>query len=501
MALFGKKKSNSVDAEAAAAARPLSDPRKAHSFFEHARTVHETSNYEYATTLWLQGLARDPASMTGLEGFVESAQAFVASRQKFGPSKDQEKAARDIKAASPITRMIPALLNWGTCPLDAGHALKAIEAMAKVEGLDLGEQMYWIGEKALAAARRDPKSKKDIFVRLKSAFTDAGIFDLAVKAGEMACELDPNDRALQLEVRNLSAQATMSSGGYEKTGEAGGFRANIRDADAQRKLEEQDRIVKTEDVMERAIADAKENYEARPTDTPAIMRYARALLDRATSADEKTAFTLLNSAYEQTQEFRFRQLAGDIRIRQGRRKVAALRARAADNPGDDEAKSLYERGQRALLHLEAEEFALRVKAYPTDLGIKFELGRRFFDLGKLEEAIELFQQARRDAKRRAECLSYLGRAFLGLGWQSEAIETLREAIAAYPNESDDTGRSLRYALMEALEGYARESRDIAAAEEAGKIASSIAMEQIGFRDVRDRRAAIQTLIKEIRATV
>lgn len=499
MALFGKKKVEPTEADAgAAASKPLSDPRKAHSFFEHARTVHETSNYEYATTLWLQGLARDPASMTGLEGFVESAQAFVASRQKFGPSKDQEKAARDIKAATPITRLIPALLQWGTCPLDAGHALKAIEAMAKVEGLDLGEQMYWIGEKALAAARRDPKSKKDIFVRLKSAFTDAGIFDLAVKAGEMACELDPNDRALQLEVRNLSAQATMSSGGYEKTGEAGGFRANIRDADTQRKLEEQDRIVKTEDVIERAIADAKENYESRPTDTPAIMRYARALLDRGTPADEKAAFLLLNKAFEQTQEFRFRQLAGDIRIRQGRRKVAALRAKAADEPSD-EARAMYEKGQRALLHLEAEEFEARIKAYPTDLSLKFELGRRLFDLGRLEEAIELFQQARRDAKRRAECLSYLGRAFLGLGWQAEAIETLREAIAAYPNESDDTGRGLRYALMEALEGFARESRDLPAAEEAGRIASGIAMEQIGFRDVRERRAAIQELIKELRA--
>lgn len=500
VALFGKKNSESADQpDEADSPRPSADSTKAAQFFEHARTMHEAANEEYAATLWLQGIARDPASMTGLEGFYESSQAFVASRGKFGPSKDQLKAVRNIKAAASVTRLIPALLQWGTCPLDAGAGLKVVEAMNKIDGIEMAECVYWVGEKVLTAARRSKKTKKDTFVRLKNVFVGAGVFDLGVMAGEIALELDPEDRVLQSEIRNLSAQVTMSSGGYEQTGQAGGFRANIRDAEGQRRLEDQDRLVKTEDVIERAIHDAQQDYESRPEDTAAIMRYARALLDRATSADEKTAFDLLTAAYAQTKEFRFRQQAGDIRIRQARRKIAQLRRRVEAAPEDAAAKDAYRKGRRALLKLEADEYALRIKAYPTDLGLKFELGKRLYELGRYEESIELFQAARQDAKRRARCLSYLGQAFLSLGWQDEAIETLRAAIEAHPNPNDEISRGLRYGLMAALEKKAADGRDLAAAEEAAQIASGIAVEQITFRDIRDRRTALQTLIKDLRA--
>lgn len=498
MALFGKKKSDdTAEAPAEDAQQPVADPAKAAPFFDRAGTVHETSNYEYAVTLWLQGLARDPTSVPGLEGLADSAQALIATRNKFGPTKDQEKAARDIKAPAPVRRLILALLNWSTRPLDVSAGLKALEAAGKIPGVDTAKCAYWIGQRVLSAAARDPKIKKDALVRMMNVLKDAGAFDLAVRAGEAALGLDPSDRQLDAEVRNLSAQATMSTGGYEHTGEEGGFRANIRDAEAQRALEEQDRIVKTEDVVERVVANAKADYESRPDDPAAIRKYARALLERGTPADEKTAHDLLIGAYERTKEYAFRQAAGDIKLRQARRKLALLRAAAES--GDAQAKDQFAKAARAVLKMEAEEYADRVKNYPTDLALKFELGKRYFELGRLEDAIEMFQAARREPKRRAECLAYLGEAFLRLGWQTEAIDTLREALAAHPNEQDEIGRGLRYALMSALEGQARESRDLAAAEEAAKIASGIAVEQLSFRDIREKRTVLQGLVKELRA--
>ena len=498
MALFGKKKEGAADAPQHDDSKtPTADPAKAASFFDRAHTVHETSNYEYAVTLWLQGLAQDPTSLTGLEGLAESAQALVATRGKFGPTKDQEKAARDAKAATGVSRLIHALLHWSTRPLDQSTGIKALEAMAKIDGLDLAESAYWLGERVLAAAERDPKVKKDVLVRLKGLFQAVGAFDLAVRAGEAALRMDPHDRALDTEVRNLSAQATMTSGGYERSGADGGFRANIRDTETQRRLEEEDRLVKTDDVVERLIVNAKADYESRPDDPAAIRKYARALLERGDPADEKTAFNLLTQAFSATNEYAFRLAAGDIRMRQGRRKVAALKKAA--EAGDAEARAQHAKTARALLKLEAEEYADRAKNYPTDLIIKFELGKRLFELGRLEDSIEMFQAARREPKRRAECLSYLGQAFLDLGWETEAIDTLRDALAAHPNEQDEIGRGLRYALMSALEGQARESRDLAAAEEAARIASGIAVEQLGFRDIRQKRTMLQSLVKELRA--
>ena len=52
--------------------------------------------------------------------------------------------------------------------------------------------------------------------------------------------------------------------------------------------------------------------------------------------------------------------------------------------------------------------------------------------------------------------------------------------------------------MDALAKTAEEQRDLAAAEEAYKIGSGIAMQQISYRDIRGRRDALQKLIRELK---
>src|SRR4051812_19726523 len=80
LAFFGRKKdetpklptdgSNGLPPTGPEAAVVFS-PEKAMKFFDHARTVQETGNYEYAIQLWLSGLKFDPSSMTGLLAFFE----------------------------------------------------------------------------------------------------------------------------------------------------------------------------------------------------------------------------------------------------------------------------------------------------------------------------------------------------------------------------------------------------------------------------------------------
>ena len=49
-----------------------------------------------------------------------------------------------------------------------------------------------------------------------------------------------------------------------------------------------------------------------------------------------------------------------------------------------------------------------------------------------------------------------------------------------------------------LQMKAEQDRDLAAAEEADKLSSAIAIQQISYRDIRDRRDAIKTLILSLR---
>ncbi len=241
MAIFGFKKTsgdpdkpgatNGEDARAEALPYEV-HAEKARKFFQHARTVHETTNYEYAMKLWLDGLRQDPASMEGLEGFFESAKYF-ASENKKGPSKE---TAKSFGGRGDVEKYLAALLDSGAYPLDSVAVVRAADCAAR---LGLAEITYALAERAMVVLARDPRGRKDLYLKLMDVCGQVNAFDLAVRAGEAACRLDPSDGRLASEVRNLAAQATMSRGGYDKSGQAGGFRSNIRDADKQRMLEEQ----------------------------------------------------------------------------------------------------------------------------------------------------------------------------------------------------------------------------------------------------------------------
>lgn len=374
MALFKKNQSQTDSATKdtkSSNEAPVFDPAKAERWFDHARTSFESTNYEYATTCWLKGLAFDPANLDALQSFLNSAQAYAQHAKKGGPSKDQIK---NIGGKSPVDKFMTSLLQWGTTtPLDASCAVKATEHAAT---LGLKESARWIGEFALRSARGETKPKKDVFVRLKESMIKAGAFDLATKAAEDAFVLDPRDVALSDEIRNLSAQAAMDTGGFENADQEGGFRQNIRNAEEQQKIREASQVVKTDEVAERVVEEAKADYESRPNDTHAAGRYVRTLLERGTDADEQQARKVLQATHESSKEFRWRQQLGDLEIRIERRKLVAAKQKLEANPLDEGAKIKYQKVATAFVEKEAEEYATRVEAYPTDTRFKYELGRR-----------------------------------------------------------------------------------------------------------------------------
>ncbi|MFM9996213.1 MAG: tetratricopeptide repeat protein [Phycisphaerales bacterium] len=463
----------------------------ARRFFDHARTVHETTNYEYAMQSWLNGLRHDPTSIEGLEGFFRSARQFAEENKK-GASKD---TIKQFAGRADLDRYLSALLDWGCDPLDSVSAVRATEYAAR---LGLAEQAYWLGDRALTVIVADRRPRKDLLVKLVDVFGSVNIWDLAVKALEFACRLDPSDGKLQAELRNLAAQATMSKGGYDKSGQAGGFRANVRDADKQRMLEEQDRVSRTDESIDRLLRAAEEDYQKRPDDPHAISLYLKRLLERGRPEDEKRAHNVAKEAYEKSKQFRFRQVQGDIVLRVAQRKLLVYKDAAAAKPQDANAQAQYRAALAGFAKMEIEEIRARVEAYPTDLGLKFELGKRYFDLERYEDAIGMFQEAKADAKHRVAALQYLAQAFQKIEWINEAVSTFRQARETYRVDNDDVGLNLQYGLMTALHVKAENERDLAAAEEADQLASAIAIQQINYKDIRARRDAIKKLLVDLR---
>lgn len=503
MALFGRKKDDSPsqpapqpgagDTKGPAGDAAAFSPENARKFFERAKTVHDATNYEYAMTLWLNGLRQDPRSMEGLKAFFESASAFLNSKDGAkGPSRD---TMNQFSGKGDVDRYLGYLLAAGSKPTDTTSWVRGAETALK---LGVREGASWLAQRGLVAAASEKKPRKEYYVSLMEVLHDVEKFDLAVKAGEQAVRLDPTDGRLAQRVKNISAESTMTRGGYDATGEAGGFRRNIKDASQQQRLEEEERIVKTEEVMDRLIATTKAEYEAAPQDRATMRKYIERLLERGRPEDEKAAYEVAMKGYQETKEFAFKQRANAIKLKAARRKLEKFRLAAEAPDADDVSRQQFEAFRKQLDEAESQDLEERAQNYPSDLAIQFEVGRKYFDTGRYEDAIAKFQLAKNDPKQRAKVLNYLGLSFQQIGWHDEAIETLRQAIEAHPAAGDETGMTLRYGLMLSLMARASDQTELANAEEAYKIASSIAIQNISYKDIRARREELKQLVARLK---
>ncbi|MFP4143797.1 MAG: hypothetical protein ACOCTI_02550 [Phycisphaeraceae bacterium] len=490
MSLFGKsgKDSDAVGKR---------DLRKAHRFFEHAEAVAEARNYDYAIECYVSGLRHDPDNIDRHEALRE-----VSLRRKVAGGKPAGLGEKFKSGGpTPLDKMLHAEKLWSKDPLNARHGLNmmkwAVETTEQDPSLDLGEVVYWAGKLVMELVQSKPD--KSTYVQLRDYFAAVGAFDQAVEACRNALRMSPNDDKLQHELKDLEAENTMQQGGYSsgEDVEEGGFRKFVRNREKQRALEQEDAISKTASAVDEMIARRRAAYEEAPEDVERLVKLVDALVQKESDEAENEAIKLLQQAQEQTGQYQYKVRIGDIRMKQFGRQMRELR-RVAEK-GDEQAKQKLQELARKRLAFELQEYQERVKNYPTDMSLRFQLGRRLYQARQHDEAIGAFQQAKQDPKYRAASHEYLGSCYLTKGWNEEAIDTLRQGMEAHPEDSDKLGMNLRYLLMEALERTAREKEDPDLAEEAQQVASQILQTDISFRDIRERMEKIRELRNELQA--
>jgi tetratricopeptide (TPR) repeat protein len=165
---------------------------------------------------------------------------------------------------------------------------------------------------------------------------------------------------------------------------------------------------------------------------------------------------------------------GEVLIRQKTRRYRKLRDAGEKGPAAEALKDLVE--------FELQEYQERAKNYPTDMSIKYELGRRQLALGKLDEAIGSLQQAKRDARHSVQASSLLGQAFEKKGWNREAAETLERVLESELIE--DQAKDIRYHLGQVYE----KMDELAKAQDQYSL---VAQMDYNYKDVRPRLEAVR----------
>ena len=116
---------------------------------------------------------------------------------------------------------------------------------------------------------------------------------------------------------------------------------------------------------------------------------------------------------------------------------------------------------------------------------------------KYEEAMAQFQRSKDEPKLRVRAGQMLGRCFYAEEWFTDAVAEFEESLQAIDATERDRELMIKYDLMLALIGAARDEDSIDLAKQAKQICSEIARRDITYRDIRAKRKEVDALIKSL----
>jgi len=407
---------------------------KGKAFFERAEQVSETGNWDFAIEMYLEGIQREPDNVE--RGHQPLREVSLKRKAQGGKGPGMIESIKRRTAKDDLGSLINAEHLLAKDPGSLQFMLQLLKAARK---LKLETVIPWIANILLHAQSQAKKPNKRILVEVTKAFGAVEQFGPAIKACDMAIRLDPDDGELREVNRKLSAQYAIHQGGYDEE-EQREFTDNVADLGKQKELMQQDALVKDEEYLLDQIRKARQEYLESPKVPGKINAVVDALLKMENESYENEAIDILNKAHKDSGAYQFKMRVGDVRIRQMSRRFRSLRDEG-DIPGSQEQA-------KRQLAFELDEYKERATNYPTDLALKFELGRRQFLSGMYDEAIASLQQAQRDPRRALRARSLVGQAFTRKGWFREAAETFERALETEMTE--ERAKELRYFLGDVL---------------------------------------------------
>ena len=447
---------------------------KGKAFFERADQVSETGNWDFAIAMYLEGISREPENLD--RGHKPLRKVSINRKAQGGKPAGMIDQIKRRPCKDPVRNLVNAEYLLSKDPGSVQNMMQVLQAARKCDLIGL---VHWISLIILESQRQTKKPSKRILVDLVSAFELARDFSMSVQACDMAIQVDPDDGELRDRMRSLSALYTIDKGKFEEEGD---FTKGVDDLEAQQKIQKKDALVKDEEYLLEQIRKCRQDYLENPHVAGKINNAVDALLKIENESYENEAIDILAKAHKDSSAYQFKMRIGDIRIRQMSRRFRQMR-----DSGDTAGATEQAKRQLAF---ELDEYKERCANYPTDLGLKFELGRRQFLSGQYDEAIASLQTAQRDPRRGLRARSLIGQAFVKKGWLGMAVETFEKALEL--ESTEEFTMELRYFLGDVLDNMGQ-------LERAQEQFSTVAQLDYNYRDVRQRIENIRTRLSKPKA--
>jgi tetratricopeptide (TPR) repeat protein len=254
--------------------------------------------------------------------------------------------------------------------------------------------------------------------------------DKAVDVYTKIVEINPTDLLAIKAGKDAAARASMKRGGWDKEGTD--YRDLMRDKETAVSLEQQNRVVRSTEMIDQQLAELGEKYQQDPQHVDTARKIAELYEQKEDLANAVQWFTYAAGLTNNTDSSLVRK-ATDLRVKQYDASIVQFEAYLAsadpDSPEAAQAREQLDTIKRDRALMELQDAKARVDRNPTDLMFRFELGEILVRLGEYKDAIPELQKARQNPNVRLRAMNLLGTCFVARNMLDLAAKTLEDAAS------------------------------------------------------------------------
>lgn len=444
---------------------------------EKARDCVKKKNYEYAFVNFINHLKMTPGDIAARKELREAERAKKKAAGGGGFMAGAKKKMLEMKAMGIMLSTKDPEKTMHACeellqedPDNSAALLKLGEAASHAKLNDVAIQAF---EDVLATDKENKQALR-LMGRVLCAIEN---HERALKCFQRLAKLDPKDKEADDQCRNIPASMTAKK--VKEGVDKGGYQ-NLIDKSQAQALEKANKRVRTpEEALER-ISELEPEVEKNKKDTK-TMRLIAELYVKAERPDDAIAWAEKAMAVDPN-DFLASELKGDILMQRLETGLQKLEEAYRKSPGDEKIKAKLHKAKQEKLAFDLDEYRKRVDAHPTEYGLRYVLGKAYYDAEKYDEAIKELQQAKNDARKKADAGYYLGQCFVKKKIYKLALTELQGAREGL-FEMDDLKKGITYLMGRIYEQAGKK-------DEAIKCYSEIAEVDFGYKDVTKRLEAL-----------
>jgi tetratricopeptide (TPR) repeat protein len=394
---------------------------------------------ENARNLWLKAvtaieLRNHPYAISLIQAVLKEAPEFIDARKQL---RKAEVASSKGKKGFLSGLSTLSLKSSGSVKKDPIAAMELAEKSMESDPYN-PQANHLLKEAAMAAgmpevagfaletlAEGHPKDTK-VLHELGEHYYHQEEFDKAVDIFRRIVEINPADLIAIKREKDSSARTTMKKGGWET---ADSYRDVIKDKEMAVSLEQKNRVVMSEDMIDQQLAELHERAEKEKENVD-VARKIASLYEQKGDLDTAIQWYAWANELAKNVDPLLARKVSDLQLKILDQHIVAREEFIAAAP-DDENAPQYRAELEELKKQKAEaqigEARKRVERNPTDLQFRYELGEQLLRIGLASDAIPELQKARNNPNVRLKAMNLLGQCYTAKGMLDLAVKQFADA--------------------------------------------------------------------------